>query len=261
MKAFKPALALILLAAIAIGAWLQFGRGPASELHIANATAAPIADTPGAVGVFLTIENHGGPDVLTGAHSAAAGGAALDAPAPTLAIPAGSDPALSPDGAFIRLTDVSGTLEDGRIIPVALSFENAGTLTINARLSAPKSTGAAHQFGLFGIGDVCKVGEGEPAPQIALSVSPEGDGWRVEVEAQEFTFAPDLADGPHVPGTGHGHLYLNGLKLQRLYEPSAHIGALPPGRHEVRVTLNTNDHRAYVVGEVPVTARAVIEQP
>ena len=48
------------------------------------------------------------------------------------------------------------------------------------------------------------------------------------------------------------------MKLGRMLEPEAHIGALPKGQHEVRVTLNTNDHRAYVVDDVPVSAAAQI---
>jgi len=49
------------------------------------------------------------------------------------------------------------------------------------------------------------------------------------------------------------------MKIGRLYTPEAYIGALPKGQHEIRVTLNTNDHRAYVVDEVPVTASMTIE--
>ena len=74
---------------------------------------------------------------------------------------------------------------------------------------------------------------------------------------EEYSNFVDVPMGtPHVPGTGHAHLYLNGLKLGRLYVPSARIGALPPGDHMVRVTLNANDHRAYVVDGDPVTAIA-----
>jgi len=46
-----------------------------------------------------------------------------------------------------------------------------------------------------------------------------------------------------------------------MYTPEARIGALPPGDHRIEVTLNTNDHRAYVVGDVPVTASAVVRAP
>jgi hypothetical protein len=68
----------------------------------------------------------------------------------------------------------------------------------------------------------------------------------VRIETRHFRFAEELVDQPHQPGTGHAHLYVGGMKLGRLYGPDARINALPPGRHEVRVTLNTNDHRAYV---------------
>ena len=102
------------------------------------------------------------------------------------------------------------------------------------------------------------VGEGEPAPSIALSVEPDGEGWRVLVETDEFTFSKDFVDRDHVPGTGHGHLYVGGMKIGRLYQPEGYIGALPKGQHEIRVTLNTNDHRTYVVDRKPVTASATI---
>ena len=48
------------------------------------------------------------------------------------------------------------------------------------------------------------------------------------------------------------------MKIGRLYQPEARIGTLPKGEHQVRLTLNTNDHRAYVVGDQPVTATATI---
>ena len=62
----------------------------------------------------------------------------------------------------------------------------------------------------------------------------------------------------HSPGMGHGHLYLSGMKLGRMLKPEAHIGALPRGTHKVTVTLNTNDHRAYVIGDDPVSATVEI---
>jgi len=81
------------------------------------------------------------------------------------------------------------------------------------------------------------------------------------IDAEEFTFSRDLAGAYHVPGVGHGHLYVGGLKHGRLYENQATIGTLPSGTHMIRVTLNTNDHRAYVVDDEPVTATATITIP
>lgn len=162
---------------------------------------------------------------------------------------------LALDAAHVRL---AGEFAAGTLVPLTLVFARAGEVTLKARLSDPRTMGGAGEAGLFGSGGILRVGEGEPAPEISLSVAPEGDGWSVTVEARNFTFSQEMAGLHHVPGTGHGHLYVGGMKLGRLYGPNAHVGALPPGRHELRVTLNTNDHRAYVVGDEPVTVRAAI---
>ena len=239
---------------IVAGAFWLFNQQESQNILISDTVAAPIDGDPDAVAVFLKLSNTGGPDRLLGAHSEAASMTRIDGPMPTLAIPGKSTPSLAADGAFLHLADVQGDLGDGRTLPVTLHFEKAGEVTTRARLAAPKTKGAAPSFGLFGIGDICQVGEGEPAPDINLNVTETADGWEVTVHSTAFEFTPDLVDGPHVPGTGHGHLYLDGLKLQRLYQPSATLGALPPGTYEIRITLNTNDHRAYVLDDVPVTA-------
>lgn len=265
MTAPKPLLALAALAAMAMlagAAWLASPGKPPRHILLSNLSAAPITGEHATLAVFLKLKNTGGADRLLSVHSRHASASLLS---PTrsqgLAIPARSSPALAADGAHIRLQNLTGPLSDGRLIPLTLSFQHAGDITAKARLSDPKTRGNATAYGLFGLGDICRVEAGEPAPKISLSAQPDGDGWQIQITAQEFSFSQDLLDGPHVPGTGHGHLYLNGLKLQRLYAPTAQIGALPSGRHRLRVTLNTNDHRAYLVGDTPVTAEVEIIQP
>ena len=60
------------------------------------------------------------------------------------------------------------------------------------------------------------------------------------IGVEDFTFSEEFIDLFHVPGIGHGHLYVGGMKLGRLYTPEAYIGALPKGQHEIGVTLDTN---------------------
>ena len=105
-----------------------------------------------------------------------------------------------------------------------------------------------------------QVTEGEPRPQLSLShnQNPATGGWTIDLNVNNFRFAKDLVDGAHVPGTGHGHLYLNGLKLGRVYGTSVELGPVPKGNHVARVTLNTNDHLAYVVDDRPVSATVMI---
>ena len=257
--AFVVALAIAALGAGLI-AWSM--TAPAHTILLSNVHAKRVDGEPGTVRVFLTIENSGRFDTLISARSRDARTTTLYSPEAEegLPIPVGGTPSLALDGAHIVLEGVAGAMTDGRLIPITLEFREAGEVTARARLVEAEASGSLAHVGLFGFGDICTVGEGEPAPAVALEVLPAGDdgGWRVEVVSSEFEFRKDLVDYQHVPGTGHGHLYLAGLKLQRLYEPSAVIGDLPPGQHTVRVTLNTNDHRAYVVDDEPVTAMAVI---
>ena len=42
------------------------------------------------------------------------------------------------------------------------------------------------------------------------------------------------------------HLYINGEKVARLYGPWYHIAYLEPGKNEILVTLNANNHGEYL---------------
>ncbi|MBW4707510.1 copper chaperone PCu(A)C [Roseobacter sp. YSTF-M11] len=246
----------ILLLIFAAG-WAVIAReDPASDILIGQAVMRPLDDRQ--LGAFLSIDNRGDPDRLL-AVSSASGRATLYNPAADGGLPVQTGvSSLALDGAHIRLGITPGILSDGALVPLTLTFEHAGPVVVKARLSDPATPGQAADVGLFGVGDICIVGEGEPAPRINLTVEPDGQGWKVLVTAVDFTFSEDLVGLYHVPGTGHGHIYVGGMKLGRLYAPQAHVGALPKGTHEIRVTLNTNDHRAYVVDEDPVTASAMI---
>ncbi len=240
----------------AAAAFMQRGGG-ADHILLTEVSAAPLPD--GDLGVFLKVENRGAPDRLIAVTSPEAD-AILYSPEAAIGppMPSGQGPALAADGAHIRLSGLAGAPEDGRLIPLTLVFETAGEVTTKARISDPKATGGAEEVGLFGLGDICVVGDGEPAPQVSLSVIPDGDGWKINVNTDQFEFSDALTGLYHVPGMGHGHIYVGGMKIGRLYQPETRIGALPKGEHQVRLTLNTNDHRAYVVGDQPVTATATI---
>lgn len=231
--------------------------GEADHILLTDVSAAPLPD--GDLGVFMKVENRGAPDrlisVFSGVAEATLYSPEADAGPP---MPSGQGPALAADGAHIRLSNLSGAADDGRLIPLTLTFETAGKINIKARVSAPKTIGGAEEVGLFGLGDICVVGEGEPAPEVSLSVAPDGDGWKITVNTDQFEFSDALTGLYHVPGMGHGHIYVGGMKIGRLYQPEARIGALPKGEHLVRLTLNTNDHRAYVVDDQPVTATTTI---
>ncbi len=94
----------------------------------------------------------------------------------------------------------------------------------------------------------------EALSPISVQVSAEPDaasGANVFITVDGFTFAPENVNSDHVDGEGHAHIYVDGVKLGRLYGTSVHLGDLPKGDHEIRVTLNANTHADYLIdGEV-----------
>lgn len=200
----------------------------------------------------MVIEAAGGPDRLLGASSPEAESVTIiGARDPAgLPIPEGATASLAADGAHLVATGVSGALDEGRLIPLTLRFETAGEASVKARLGA--GGGMSHAMMGHAMGETLDA-------TLSLQVTPEGAGWRIVATAPGFSFAPETMDGPHVAGEGHAHLYIGGLKIMRMTAPEALIGALPPGSHEVTLTLNTNDHRPYLNGGAPISATARVE--
>ncbi|MEL6452353.1 MAG: hypothetical protein AAFQ19_13940 [Pseudomonadota bacterium] len=114
----------------------------------------------------------------------------------------------------------------------------------------------AHEM-QHGTRDVPAIG----APQVAIAVEQDPvNGWNVTVTTENFRFTPELVNGEHVDNTGHAHLYIDGVKIARLYGPHFHIPRLPAGDHEISVNLSSNDHSYYMVNGNWITARTTVTQ-
>ncbi len=105
-----------------------------------------------------------------------------------------------------------------------------------------------------------EVADPTAVPTLSLEISEEAAGSTLHLVTARFRFAPEHADGAHVEGEGHAHLYVDGRKVGRIYAPWHFLPALPPGQHVVRVTLNTNDHREYAAMGQVVAAEVVLKQ-
>ena len=254
MKA-RIAVALALLAGMAgIILWAS-GRSNPAPL-ITDATLRPLHG--GGWALEAKIDNRGGWDVLRSAHSPEARTARF-APAagPQIALPAASSPSLSLDGVYLRLDGLEGN--DGQLVPVTFVFDRAGEVTARARVEMDAQAGHMGHA-MPGHGALMDLAPGD-APTLAMTLVPDGDGWTVALEITRLTLSAEAVDSPHEPGEGHGHLYLNGLKLGRVFSDRLSMGALPPGQHHLRVSLNTNDHRPYATGGTPIEALALIDVP
>ncbi len=100
-------------------------------------------------------------------------------------------------------------------------------------------------------------GPNAPSVKIAVFEDPMA-GWNLQVMTENFRFAPENASLAHVPGEGHAHVYLNGLKITRLYGGWHHIPALPKGDTKVTVSLNSNDHSALTIGDKFLSASTIV---
>ena len=89
-----------------------------------------------------------------------------------------------------------------------------------------------------------EVSEKDQIPTVTLTVLKDPmSGWNAKVVVDHFRFAPENASQDHVSGEGHGHLYIDGVKINRLYGEWRHLGKLTAGSRAVMVSLSSNDHR------------------
>lgn len=104
--------------------------------------------------------------------------------------------------------------------------------------------------------------DGDQNPLTGLRVVKDAvKGWNVFIDTVGFTFSPENAGGSHVVGEGHAHIYVDGVKLGRVYGGAYYLAALELGEHVVRVTLNANSHADYTFDGQPIEESVAINQP
>lgn len=107
---------------------------------------------------------------------------------------------------------------------------------------------------------VKEVSKDLPIPTLAIEVLEDPvDGWNLHAEITNFRLSPENASTVDMPGEGHMHLYIDGVKVARLYSSWYHISELTPGERIIRVSLQSNDHAELAVdGEVISDSQVLI---
>jgi hypothetical protein len=101
---------------------------------------------------------------------------------------------------------------------------------------------------------------GDKAPTVLLKVTKDAkSGWWVHVDTINYRFAPEHANQENVIGEGHGHLYVDGKMVSRLYGPDYHYNEEFTGERTFKVTLNGNSHVEYKVDGKPVVAEVTVK--
>ncbi|MEP3198943.1 MAG: copper chaperone PCu(A)C [Lentilitoribacter sp.] len=245
-----------------------------SSILVSNVKAVKMSNSM--YSVYFNMQNDGEPDFITEIQATDQNNASVMGAHPTfgVAIPQGSSPSFSSDGAHIMLMLGANTYKTGEFIPLTIVFKNSNPQQIKAIIQDPNASSDNMSMGGDGdamdhskmdhsmhqMGAAIELNSDQNPPSIDMSVSQNTDEtWSIELTTQNFEFyEPETEPLEHKDGQGHGHLYLNGLKLQRMYSNTTTIGQLPKGQHMISVTLNSNDHRAFSVEGAPVTASAEI---
>ena len=101
----------------------------------------------------------------------------------------------------------------------------------------------------------------ESETPVSISVMAEQDeagGVNVRIVTDGWWWAPEEVNMANAPGAGHAHVYVDGVKINRVYGPYYYLTGLEPGMREIRVSLNTNGHGELTYEGRPLEASTMI---
>ena len=102
----------------------------------------------------------------------------------------------------------------------------------------------------------------ESETPVTVEVAAEPDdmgGVEVRIVTEGWRWAPEEVNMANAPGAGHAHVYVDGVKINRVYGAYYYLADLEPGMREVRVTLNTNSHNELTSAGQPLEDTTVVE--
>lgn len=118
----------------------------------------------------------------------------------------------------------------------------------------PEVEGGDHEIHLHEKQNVVGV-----PPQVKLEVYEVGENEFVaEVITTNFILAPLSVSSEAKQGEGHAHIYVDGLKLNRVLDRFYNLGKLEVGEHEISVRLSSNDHKELAVDDVVISDSKVV---
>jgi hypothetical protein len=120
----------------------------------------------------------------------------------------------------------------------------------------------AHTDGAMSVHEITQ--ELAPTASFEIKKDPTG-GFNVQVVTENFVWRPDLASMQHVAGEGHAHVFLDGRKIMRIYNPWFHLNtyqfATRSGEQLLSIEFVGNDHAAYTIQGLPVGTEQVVDVP
>ncbi|MGZ0053039.1 hypothetical protein [Brevibacillus gelatini] len=86
-------------------------------------------------------------------------------------------------------------------------------------------------------------------PTLKVTYLLEQDDLQLKLAVTNFQFSLENMGKENKHGEGHVHLYLDGKKIAKVFEPTYVVKDIPSGKHEITVELAHNNHESYGVSE------------
>jgi hypothetical protein len=162
---------------------------------------------------------------------------------------------------FIYLTAMSSGIRSAYSLPpqtpLLYAHEGEAHPHPDSEMNHPEMQGEGeHEHGAIAIP------MDQAVPTIHLIVHPDTrQGWNLELQIANFSFAPEHVNQESNTTEGHAHLYIDGVKITRLYGIWYYLEDLAPGTHEITVSLNANGHEALTYNGQPIADTVILEVP
>ena len=90
-------------------------------------------------------------------------------------------------------------------------------------------------------------------PSLQMNIVPDpSSGWNVQLVVKNFRFSGKNASRDHMDGEGHAHLYVDDVKVARVYGEWFHLDNVPEDAEMVSVALYANNHQPLAVDGEPI---------
>ena len=100
-----------------------------------------------------------------------------------------------------------------------------------------------------------------PIPEVSIEAfADKMDGYNIHIITPNYIFTPEKVNQEPNQGEGHAHIYVNDVKVARVYSEWFHLSSskLQEGENKVKVTLNANDHSEWTINDNHIEDEIVI---
>jgi len=108
-----------------------------------------------------------------------------------------------------------------------------------------------------------KIEANKPYPSVNLEIYKDNmDGYNLFIKLENFILTPMDVGKKNKSNSGHIHLYVNDIKIGRVYSNWFHI----PGRYFnlkeniIKITLNSNLHDSFAINGNPIESEIKVKK-